>query len=240
MEAAIAEAKAKADAAAQQALNWCASEIAKVDADLAIARQETQKRVVDAQTRRAAMIAEAEGQVAAEVAQVKAEIERQKARALQVKRQLDADVVQLAEADRQGQRGAGPRPGRASSSSAGKAEAEALQARGRGLQGQPATRAREVLALQQVIPLLAEVAGARRSLRGPACLGPARRRHDRRRQPRPRRDRRQRADQGRDRPRSTEARPEPPASGGAAGPGPAAAASGEEARGIGGSSLRVE
>ena len=30
---------------AQQALNWCASEIAKVDADLAIAQQETQKRI---------------------------------------------------------------------------------------------------------------------------------------------------------------------------------------------------
>ncbi|PYQ24123.1 MAG: flotillin family protein, partial [Acidobacteria bacterium] len=33
MEAAIAEAGAKADAAAQQAQNWCAAEIAKVDAD---------------------------------------------------------------------------------------------------------------------------------------------------------------------------------------------------------------
>ena len=59
MDASVAEAKAKADAAAQQTLNWCASEIAKVDADLAIAQQDTAKRVLDAQTRRAAMIAEA-------------------------------------------------------------------------------------------------------------------------------------------------------------------------------------
>jgi len=78
MGAAIAEAQAKADAEVQQATNWCASEIAKVDADLAIAQQETQKRVVDAQTRRAAMIAESEGQVAAQVAQVTADIEKQK------------------------------------------------------------------------------------------------------------------------------------------------------------------
>ena len=56
--------------------------------------------MVDAQTRRAAMIAESEGQVAARIAQVTAEIERQKARALQVTRKLDADVVQVAEASR--------------------------------------------------------------------------------------------------------------------------------------------
>jgi flotillin len=158
MEAAIAEAGAKADAASQQAQNWCASEIAKVDADLAIARQETQKRIVDAQTRREAMIAESQGQVAAQVAQVTAEIERQKARVLQVQRQLDADVVQLAEADRRA-REERARGDAAALVERGKAEAEALKrvfeafaAAGEG--------AREVLALQQVIPLLSTVAGA--------------------------------------------------------------------------------
>ena len=162
MEAAVAEAKAKADAAAQQALNWCASEIAKVDADLAIAQQETQKRVVDAQTRRAAMIAESEGQVAAEVAQVKAEIDRQKARALQVKRKLEADVIQVAEADRK----ASEEQARGQAAivvERGKAEAEALKLVVEAFKGS-GDAAREVLALQQVIPLLAEVSGARRSL----------------------------------------------------------------------------
>jgi flotillin len=158
MEAAIAEAGAKADAAAQQASNWCASEIAKVDADLAIAGQETQKRIVDAQTRREAMIAESEGQVTALIAQVTAEIERQKARVLQVQRQLDADVVQLAEAERQA-REEQARGDAAVVIERGKAEAESLKhvfeafaAAGEG--------AREVLALQQVIPLLGQVAGA--------------------------------------------------------------------------------
>src|SRR5688500_5697845 len=42
MDAAIAEAGAKADAATQQAHNWGASAIAKVQADLAIAKQATQ------------------------------------------------------------------------------------------------------------------------------------------------------------------------------------------------------
>jgi flotillin len=158
MEAAIAEAGAKADAASQQASNWCASEIAKVDADLAIARQETQKRILDAQTRREAMIAESQGQVEAQIAQVTAEIERQKARVLQVRRQLDADVVQLAEADRQA------REERARGEAAvvverGKAEAEALKRvfEAFAIAGDGA---REVLALQQVIPLLGRVAGA--------------------------------------------------------------------------------
>ena len=158
MEAAIAEAKARADAAEQQAQNLGASEIAKVEADLAIARQETAKRILDAQTRREAIIAESQGQVAAQIAQVTAEIERQKARVLQVQRQLDADVVQPAEADRRA-REEWARGDAAALVERGKAEAEALKrvfeafaAAGDG--------AREVLALQQVIPLLAKVAGA--------------------------------------------------------------------------------
>jgi flotillin len=162
MGAAIAEAKAKADAEVQQATNWCASEIAKVDADLAIAQQETQKRVVDAQTRRAAMIAESEGQVAAQVAQVTAEIERQKARALQVKRRLDADVVQVAEASRRAMEEEA-RGQAAMLVERGKAEAEALRHvfEAFALAGEGA---RDVLALQQVIPLLTQVSGAGRKL----------------------------------------------------------------------------
>jgi flotillin len=158
MDASVAEARAVADANAQQSLNWCASQIAKVDADLAIAQQETNKRVLDAQTRRSAMIAESEGQVLAQVAQVTAEIERQKARVLQVQRQLEADVVQPAEADCKAREEAA-RGEAATVIERGKAEAEALRklatayaAAGPG--------AREVLALQQVLPLLAQVAGS--------------------------------------------------------------------------------
>jgi flotillin len=162
MEAAIAEARAVADASAQQSLNWCASQIAKVDADLAIAQQETQKRIIDAQTRRQAMIAESEGQVQAQIAQATAEIERQKARVLQVQRQLQADVVQPADADCKAREEAA-RGQAALVIERGKAEAEALQkmcaayaAAGPG--------AREVMALQQVIPLLSQVAGSGRAL----------------------------------------------------------------------------
>ncbi|HUG52534.1 MAG TPA: SPFH domain-containing protein [Vicinamibacteria bacterium] len=162
MEAAVAEAKASADAQVQQAHNWAASEVAKVDADLAIARQETDKRIADARTRREALIAESQGEVQAEVAQVTAEIERQKARALQVQRRLEADIVQVAEADRRA-REEEARGFAASLIERGKAEAAALKSvfeaytfAGEG--------AREVLALQQIIPLVNQVAGAGQKL----------------------------------------------------------------------------
>ena len=101
------------------------------------------------------MIAESQGQVAAQVAQVTAEIERQKARVLQVQRKLDADIVQLAEAERQA-REEQARGDAAVVVERGKAEAEALK---RVFQAfaTAGDGAREVLVLQQVIPLLGQV-----------------------------------------------------------------------------------
>jgi flotillin len=162
MDAAIAEAKLSADAQVQQAHNWAASEIAKVDADLAIARQDTDKRIADARTRREALIAESVGQVQAQVAQVTAEIQRQKARALQVERQLNADVVQVAEADRRA-REEEARGFAARLIERGKAEAAALKQvfEAYTIAGEGA---REVLALQQIIPMLNQVAGAGQKL----------------------------------------------------------------------------
>src|SRR5690606_34080656 len=96
MEQATAEAAAQADARVQQAKNWAAAEIAAIEADLTVAREETHKRIADAKSRREALINEAQGQVRAEIAQLRAEIERQKARAPREKRRLDAEVVQPA------------------------------------------------------------------------------------------------------------------------------------------------
>jgi flotillin len=159
---AIAEAEARADAAVQKAANWGASEVAKVDADLGVARQETAKRIADARSRREAMIQESRGQVAALVAQAKAEIERQRARALQEKRRLDADVVapslayqRAAEEGARGDAAALLERGRAEAESLRKL-VEAYRAGGAG--------ARDVLALQTLLPLLSEIAGAQHSL----------------------------------------------------------------------------
>ena len=161
-EQAIAEAAARADAQVQQAGNWASSETAKLDADLQIAVSETDKRIKDAKSRREAMIQESRGQVTALVAQAKAEIERQKARVLQEKRRLDADVVQpalakqrAAEEKARGDSAATLERGRAEAASLKKL-VEAFRAGGSG--------ARDVLALQNVLPLIAHVSGAHHEL----------------------------------------------------------------------------
>lgn len=162
-DAAIAEANAKSEAAIQKAENWCASELAKIRANLAIARQETERRVRDAETGREAKIAEAEGQVRAEIATIQEDIKRQTERAPQVERQLDADVVQpwVAECRKLEEQA------RASSArivERGRAEAEALsrlveEYRGAG------DAAREVLVLQQLMPMLRSISGADRPMK---------------------------------------------------------------------------
>ncbi|HMJ11396.1 MAG TPA: SPFH domain-containing protein [Polyangiaceae bacterium] len=161
-EQAIAEAEARADASVQQAANWAASEVAKLDADLEIARQETAKRIADAKSRREALIREARGQVSAHIAQVRAEIDRQRARALMEKRRLDADVVQPAIAKQR----AAEEEARGSATSTverGRAEAESLRQIVEAFRaGGPS--ARDVLALQNLLPLLSQVSGAHHPL----------------------------------------------------------------------------
>jgi flotillin len=161
-DAAIAEAVAQADAAVQKASNMMSAEVAKIDADLEIARQQYKKRIADATTKRAAMIAESQGQVLAQIAQVKAEIERQRARVLQVQRQLDADVVQPAEADRK----AAEEQARGQAAAIieqGKAQAAALHALVEQYRKAGGT-AREVLALQKLVPFIEAVSGAQSKL----------------------------------------------------------------------------
>lgn len=158
MEASIVEAKMQAEAAEKQAQNWAQSETAKLGADLAIARQETDKRIKEALARREAMIQEARGAVLAETAQVKAEITRQKARALQVERKLMADVIQPEDAARRSLEEEA-RGQAATIVERGKAEAEALKRLVEEYK-KAGKNAREVLVLQQVMPLVTVIAGS--------------------------------------------------------------------------------
>jgi flotillin len=162
MEQAVAEAEARADANVQQATNWAASEVAKVNADLSIAQAETAKRLADATSRREAMIQEAKGEVTAQLAQVSAEIDRQKARALQEKRRLDADVVQPAVA-RQRAAEEKARGDAADTLERGRAEAKALHELVAAYRS-GGTAARDVLALQNLLPMLSHISGAHHSL----------------------------------------------------------------------------
>lgn len=163
MEASIVEARTQAEAAEQKANNWAQSEIAKVDADLAISRQETDKRIKDAESRREAMIQEARGQVLAQIAQVKAEITRQKARALQVERQLDADVIQPQDAQRR-MTEEQARGDAATIIETGRAEADALKRLIEEYR-KAGPNAKQVLLLQQLIPLATDVSGAARPVK---------------------------------------------------------------------------
>lgn len=163
MEASIVEAQMQSEAAEQQAENWARSEVAKLEADLAIARQETEKRVKQAQSKREAMIQEARGVVLAQIAQVKAEVTRQKARALQVERQLQADVIQPHDADRRSKEELA-RGEAAKIIELGRAEAEALRRLVEEYK-KIGSGAREILALQQMMPMLEDIAGSKRPMR---------------------------------------------------------------------------
>jgi flotillin len=159
---AAAEALARTDARVQQQQNWSGSEVAKIAADLEIARQETRKRVADATSRRAATIAESRGQVLAQIAGVRADIERQSARALSVRRQLDADVVEPALAQLRAAEEAA-RGQAAKIIERGRADAESLALLlAAYTRGGPA--ARDVLVLQKLLPLLGQITGSARPL----------------------------------------------------------------------------
>lgn len=94
----IAEAEAKAISVQRDAENSRASRIAAIDAETAVVRASTDRRIRDAQTRKDAMVAEELGKVKAAIAKATAELAVQEARVEQVRRRLDADVVAPARA----------------------------------------------------------------------------------------------------------------------------------------------
>jgi flotillin len=96
----IAEADNHALSQENAASNFQNQEIAKVDAEIQTARAEGARRIVEAQTRKGALIAESKGQVQALAAKATAEVQVQRARLAQVRFQLLADKVKPAEAKR--------------------------------------------------------------------------------------------------------------------------------------------
>jgi flotillin len=94
--AAIAEARNKSESAMQSAQNHQTTEISRLDAQLGTLRADMARRVTDAQTKAVAMVAEAKGQVASKLARARAELDVQGARVEQVRRQLQADVLEPA------------------------------------------------------------------------------------------------------------------------------------------------
>lgn len=97
-QARIAEAVAKADSAVRTAENREREMRAKIHAETEVAKADAAKRLKDVLTRRDALVAEEQATVAAALAQANAEVAVQKARVEQVRRKLDADVIQPAKA----------------------------------------------------------------------------------------------------------------------------------------------
>jgi len=95
----IAEAEAKSQSAVKQAENQRITDLRRLDKDLAIATANAEKRTTNAMTRRAALVAEVEASVGAELARAEAELPVQKERIKQVTEQLQADVVAPAESE---------------------------------------------------------------------------------------------------------------------------------------------
>jgi flotillin len=126
MRSRIAEAENKARAAERSANNLENQEIAKINAETDKARAEAERRIIDAQTRKEALIAESRGHVTALVAKAQAEVAVQQARMEQVRLQLEADYIKPAEAKRQ-QMIAEARGESARITERGKATAEALR-----------------------------------------------------------------------------------------------------------------
>jgi flotillin len=97
-DAIMAEAASKAESVVRDASNVRETELVRIDATIRTLEADTNRRVADAQTQKAALEAEERGQISAAVAEAKAEIEVQKARIEQVKRQLEADLIEPARA----------------------------------------------------------------------------------------------------------------------------------------------
>jgi flotillin len=154
----IAEAEARAEAAEQRWRNTMNGELSKLDAEIEIARKENERRVADARTRREAMIAQQLAEVQALVAQASAEVDTQDARIDQVRLQLQADVLQPAEAAcREAEENA--KGDAAKIVEQGKATAKVLTdiADRYNTSG---TAGRDILLMQKLVPLLAKMAGS--------------------------------------------------------------------------------
>lgn len=100
MRSRIAEASNTAEAIVIEANNQLKKALARFEADKKIAEADANRRIIDASTRGDAMMAEERSNVGAAIAKAKANLDVQRARLEQVKRQLAADVIQPARAER--------------------------------------------------------------------------------------------------------------------------------------------
>lgn len=156
-KAQVAEADAQADAAQRKWHNTQEAELAKLNAQIQVAMKDNERRIADATTKREAMIAEQRAEVLAQISQSKAEIDMQTARIEQVKRRLQADMIEPAEAQRANAE-ATAKANAAEIIEQGRATASVLSSLAKTYRG-TGTNGRDVLLMQKLVPMLRQVSG---------------------------------------------------------------------------------
>lgn len=159
----IAEAKAKAETAEQKWQNTKTAELSKLVAQIQVSMADNQRRIADAQTKRSAMISEQEAEVFAMISQTQAEIGMQDARIEQVKLQLQADLIQPAEASR-AQAEQNAKGDAAKIIEQGRATATVLKNLSATYRAS-GTSGRDVLLMQKLVPMLGQILGSASQLK---------------------------------------------------------------------------
>ncbi len=159
----VAEAEAQAEAAEVKWQNHMQAEVAKLDAEIQVARQDNERRITDARSRREALIAEQQAEVQAALAQARAEVQMQEARIDQVRLQLQADVVEPAEAQKE-EAIAQAKAQAALIVEEGRAQADVLREMATTYR-QSGEAGRDILLMQKLVPLFDRVSGTIGDLR---------------------------------------------------------------------------
>ena len=153
----VAEAIANADAVVNAAENLEKEVTAQLNAQIDVAKADAQKRLTEALTRRGALVAEEQSLVAAQVAKSKADVDVQKARVEQIRRKLEADVIQPAKAMCEASE-VSAKASTAKIIEDGRARADALKSLAEQWK-QAGPKAREVLLMQKLEPIVEAVSG---------------------------------------------------------------------------------
>jgi len=154
----IAEAKARAESVIASAKNRETEVRAQITAQMNIARADAERQLQATLSQRNAVVAEEQASVAAQIAKSIAEVEVQKARIEQVRRKLEAEVVEPSKANCEAME-AKAKAMVAPIIEEGKAKADAFRALAESWQ-RAGDNAREILILQKIEPIIRQLTDA--------------------------------------------------------------------------------
>ncbi len=154
----IAEAKARAESVIASAKNRETEVRAQITAQMNIARADAERQLKATLSQRNAVVAEEQASVAAQIAKSIAEVEVQKARIEQVRRKLEAEVVEPSKANCEAME-AKAKAMVAPIIEEGKAKADAFRALAESWQ-RAGDNAREILILQKIEPIIRQLTDA--------------------------------------------------------------------------------